>query len=331
MQVGVFSFIFQPLIPFEKALDWIAETGATMVEIGSGGYVAENGKPYCVPADLLKNSGKLKSFRRAVERRGLKISALSCHGNPLHPQKKTAKLHDQDLRDSILLARELGVNNVVTFSGCPGDNDNASYPNWVTCPWPPDFSNLIKWQWNEKVIPYWIAMNEYAARNGGIRIALEPHPGFVVYNCETMLKLRDAAGPLIGCNFDPSHLFWQQIDPIAAVRALKDAIFHVHAKDTIIDSGNTSVNGVLDTKSYADEIHRSWIFRTVGYGHDLKFWRDLVSNLRLIGYDGVLSMEHEDSLMSLREGLLKGVAALQQVILTDPKGQPWFETAKARR
>lgn len=331
MQVGVFSFVFQPLIPFEKALDWIAETGATMVEIGSGGYVAENGKPYCVPGELLKSSPKLKKFRKAVQARGLAISALSCHGNPLHPNQEIAALHDKDLRESILLAAELGVKAVVTFSGCPGDRDDARYPNWVTCPWPPDFSNLVKWQWDTKVIPYWAELNEYANRNGGIQIALEPHPGFVVYNCETALRLRGATGDCIGVNFDPSHLFWQQIDPIAAVRELGSAIFHVHAKDTIIDAQNTSVNGVLDTKSYSDEAHRSWIFRTVGYGHDLKFWRDLVSALRLVGYDGVLSMEHEDSLMSLREGLLKGVAALQQVILSEPKGQPWFETAKARK
>lgn len=331
MQIGVFSFVFQPLIPFEKALDWIAETGATMVEIGSGGYVAENGKPYCVPAELLAAPAKLKKFRRAIEARDLGISALSCHGNPLHPNAEIAALHDRDLRESIQLAEELGVKTVVTFSGCPGDSDAARSPNWVTCPWPPDFSNLVKWQWEAKVIPYWIELNEFAANHGGVQVALEPHPGFVVYNCETMLRLRAAAGPYVGCNFDPSHLFWQQIDPVAAVRELQDAIFHVHAKDSLVDPLNASVNGVLDTKSYADEVHRSWIFRTVGYGHDLKFWKDLVSALRLVGYDGVLSMEHEDSLMSLREGLVKGVAALQQVLLTDPKGQPWFETAKARK
>lgn len=331
MQVGVFSFVFQPIIPFEKALDWIAETGATMIEIGSGGYVAENGTPYCVPHELLDSPAKLKKFRRAVEARHLTISAFSCHGNPLHPNLEVAALHDRDLRDSILLAAELGVKNVVTFAGCPGDSDNARYPNWVTCPWPSDFGKILEWQWNEKVIPYWSELNSYAQENGGVRIALEPHPGFVVYNCETALNLRDAAGEYIGVNFDPSHLFWQQIDPIAAVRVLGDAIFHVHAKDTMIDPHNTSVNGVLDTKPYSDEAHRSWIFRTVGYGHDLKFWRDLVSALRLVGYDGVLSMEHEDSLMSLREGLLKGVAGLQQVILTDPKSQPWFETATSRK
>jgi sugar phosphate isomerase/epimerase len=328
MKVGVFSFVFQDLLSFEGALDWIAEVGATAVEIGSGGYVAEHGRAYCRPRELLEDDGKLEGFRDTVAERGLEISALSCHGNPLHPQQEIAERHRRDLTDSILLAERLGVDSVVTFSGCPGDSDNARYPNWVTCPWPTDFSELLQWQWREKVIPYWQEVAAFAQEHGGVRIALEMHPGFVVYNPETMLRLRKEAGPLIGANFDPSHLFWQGMDPVAAVRVLRDSIFHVHAKDTSIDQINTSVNGVLDTKPYSDEINRSWIFRTVGYGHDLKFWKDLVSALRLVGYDGVLSMEHEDSLMSLREGLQKGVEALRSLVLTDERGKPWFEEAK---
>ena len=329
MQVGVFSFVFQDLLPFEGALQWIAESGATSVEIGSGGYVAELGTPYCTPRELLADASKLAGFRSAIAKHGLEISALSCHGNPLHPQEKVAALHRQDLNDSILLAQELGVRTVITFSGCPGDRDGAFYPNWVTCPWPTDFSRLLEWQWAEKVIPYWQETSRFAEEHGGVQIALEMHPGFVVYNPETMLRLRSEAGPLIGCNFDPSHLFWQGIDPLAAVRALGDSIFHVHAKDTQIDMLNANVNGVLDTKAYSDELNRSWIFRTVGYGHDLKFWKDLVSNLRLVGYDGVLSMEHEDSLMSLSEGLQKGVDALKGLILTDDRGKPWFQETQA--
>lgn len=328
MQVGVFSFVFQEILGYEGALDWIVEAGATAVEIGTGGYVAQLGTPYCRPQELLESDAKLDEFRRACESRGLTISALSCHGNSLHPRREVQEAHDRDLRNTIELAERLGVESVVTFSGCPGDSDNAQYPNWVTCPWPPDFSELLEWQWREKAIPYWQDVARFAEDHGGVKLALEMHPGFLVYNPETMLRLRRETSPLVGVNFDPSHLFWQQIDPVIAVRALRDSIFHVHAKDTIIDPLNTPVNGVLDTKPYSDEINRSWVFRTVGYGHDLKFWKDLVSNLRLVGYDGVLSMEHEDSLMSLREGLLKGVAALRDVLLTDEAGKPWFEAAR---
>ena len=151
------------------------------------------------------------------------------------------------------------------------------------------------------------------------------HPGFCVYNPETLLKLRAAVGDVIGANLDPSHLIWQGIDPVMAIRALEGAIYHVHAKDTKVDKYNTAVNGVLDTKHYGDEIHRSWIFRTVGYGNNEEFWRAFVSNLRLCGYDKVLSIEHEDSLMTIDEGLKKAVEFLDKVMIKEekPTGMRW--------
>lgn len=326
MKVGVFSFVFQDLLSYDDALDWIKDAGADAVEVGAGGYVAELGESYCKPAELLADDAKLAEWKQKADDRGLEISALSVHGNPLHPNEAIANAHRKDFRDAVQVCSKIGVRRIITFSGCPGDSDGSQYPNWVTCPWPPDFLKILDWQWNEKVIPYWEEEVQFCRDHGVDMISLEMHPGFNVYNPETLLRLRDAVGPEIGANFDPSHLFWQNIDPIKAIRELGEAIFHVHAKDTRIDEINTPVNGVLDTKPYADEANRAWIFRTVGYGHNLDFWRDLVSNLRLVGYDYVLSMEHEDSLMSLREGLLKGVGALREVVLTDPKGEPWFES-----
>ena len=212
---------------------------------------------------------------------------------------------------------------VSRFSGCPGDSPTGKRPNWVTCPWPDDFSEIVQWQWEARVIPYWKREAKYAA-DRGIKIGFEMHPGFVVYNSETLLRLREACGRNIGANFDPSHLFWQGMDPIACLRTLRDCIWHVHAKDCIIDAANTAVNGVLDTKHYGDEINRSWIFRTVGYGHGEEFWRNFVSTLRMIGYDGVLSIEHEDSLMSLDEGFTKAVAFLQGILLREKLGGMWW-------
>jgi len=191
----------------------------------------------------------------------------------------------------------------------------------VTCPWPPDYLQILEYQWSKIVLPYWQRTTDFAAKNGIRKIALEMHPGFVVYNPETLLKLRKAAGSLIGANFDPSHLFWQGIDPCAAVRALKGAIWHVHAKDLAIHDWNARRNGVLDTKHYSDEANRSWIFRTVGYGNPRRFWCDFVSTLRMAGYDGTLSIEHEDSLMTTREGLEKGIRFLQSILLLEPKGE----------
>ena len=174
------------------------------------------------------------------------------------------------------------------------------------------------------MIPYWKEINAFAEARG-VRIAIEMHPGFCVYSAEHVLALRDAVGSKnIGANFDPSHLFWQGVDPVFAIRRLGDAIFHFHAKDTVIDPVNATVNGVLDTKSYSDFLNRSWIFRTVGYGHSESTWRDMVSNLRLVGYDGALSIEHEDGLMSQKEGFEKAAHFLKNILIKDDAGYAFW-------
>ena len=264
MKVGVFTVLFGEM-PFEKMLDHVAEVGCEAVEIGVGGYP---GNAHCDPAVLLRDPAAQRRFLRAIEKRGLVISGLSCHGNPVHPQTRIARRFHQAWRNAVRLAEALGVERVITFSGCPGDSDEAKWPNWVTCAWPPDFPAILKWQWEEKLIPYWTKEVAYAAKHGIHKICFEMHPGFCVFNPEGLLRLRAACGEAIGANFDPSHLFWQGIDPIAAIRELGPAIYHVHAKDVKIDAINTARNGVLDTKSYLRESERSWIFRTVGWGHD---------------------------------------------------------------
>ncbi len=300
----------------EEALDILTSLGVHTVELGAGGFP---GKAHCDPAALLADAAKYKQFQKTLKKYQVQVCALAVHGNALHPDKKIASSFDQDFRNGVLLAEKMGVDTVITFSGCPGDSEKSLYPNWVTCPWPKDFLKILDWQWNEKLIPYWREAGEYAKKHGVTRIAFEMHPGFCVYNPETLLRLREAVGDVIGANFDPSHLIWQGIDPAAAIRALQGAIYHVHAKDTKIDIYNTAVNGVLDTKHYSDVLHRAWVFRTVGYGNGEGYWRDLVSNLQLCGYDRVLSIEHEDSLMSVDEGLRKAVAFLKDIIIEEPK------------
>jgi len=226
-------------------------------------------------------------------------------------------------RKTVLLAEKLEVPMVVDFSGCPGDSREAKAPNWVTCPWPPDYLEVLKWQWEEIVAPYWRAHGKFAAEHG-VKIAIEMHPGFVVYNPETLLRLREIAGPSVGANLDPSHLFWQGIDPIAAIRVLGDAIFYVHAKDTQIYAQNLPRTGVLDTKAYTDERNRAWIFRTCGYGHGEEWWREFISTLRMFGYNEVLSIEHEDSLLSAGEGLMKAAAFLNGIVLREPTAAAWW-------
>lgn len=318
MKLGVLTVVLG-----DKNLDevcaFLSNKGVQTVEIGCGGYP---GTAHCNPKELLDNEEKLEEFLNTIKKYNLEISAISCHCNPIHPNKNIANKMDQELTDAILLCEQLGVEVLNTFSGCPGDSETSQKPNWVTCPWPEDFSEILEYQWNDVLIPYWKKKVEFAKMHGVNKIALEMHPGFNVYNTKTLLRLREAVGPEIGANFDPSHLIWQGMDPVICIRELgkNNAIFHFHAKDTKIDKYNTALNGVLDTTHYGDEINRSWVFRAVGYGNGYEFWKEIVSELRLAGYDNALSIEHEDSLMSGNEGLTKAIEFLKEVLIFEDKG-----------
>ena len=322
MKLGVLTNLYGSL-SLEETLTKLEKLGVEAVEIGCGGYP---GKDHCDPKVLLADEKALSEFKDTVARHGMEIACLSCHGNPVHPDPAIAKSYDDDFHDAVLLAEKLGIDTIVTFSGCPGGCKEDKTPNWATCAWPHDFTAVLDYQWNEVLIPYWKKTAAFAKSHGVTKIAFEMHPGFCVYNPETLLRLRAEVGDVIGANFDPSHLIWQGIEPVAAIRALEGAIYHFHAKDTKIDKYNTAKFGVLDTKSYADEIHRSWIFRSVGYGNGLDYWREIISNPRLVGYDKVMSIEHEDSLMSADEGLSKAVAFLKESLIREPSptGMHWL-------
>ena len=318
MKLGLFDPIYGTL-PLEDMLDRLIGLGLDAVEFGCGNYPGDR---HCRPAELLADDAALARFRKEVESRGLSISALSCHGNPLHPDAARATRDDAVLRDTVRLAARLGVGVVNVFSGNPGDGPRATQPNWVTCSWPPEYAAILRWQWEEVVMPYWRDAGAFA-NDHGIRLAFEMHPGFVVYNPRTLMRLRDEVGPVIGANMDPSHLFWQGIDPLLAIRELGDAIFHVDAKDTVIDPHRVALNGVLDIPGSGALIDRPWFFRSVGDGHDLLFWKQFVGALRLAGYDHVISIEHEDPLASADEGILRAIATLRAAILTEPATAAW--------
>ena len=315
MKLGVLTNLFGKM-SLEEALTKFEALGIEAAEIGCGGYP---GKAHCDPKVLLNDQKALDEFKATLARHHIELSNLSAHGNPVHPDKKIAKAFHDDFIDAVLLAEKLGVDTVVTFSGCPGGSPEDKTPNWATCAWPEDFRAVLKYQWDEVLIPYWKKTAEFARNHGVTKIAFEMHPGFCVYNPETMLRIREAVGETLGANFDPSHLIWQGIDPVAAIRALEGAIYHFHAKDTKLDKYNVAKFGVLDTKRYQDEAHRSWIFRSVGYGNGMDYWRDIISALRLVGYDKVMSIEHEDSLMTPEEGLRHAVEFLKESIIKAPK------------
>lgn len=319
MKLGVLTALFADR-PLDKVIAYAKQLGLDCLEIGTGNYP---GNPHCPIDELLASASALNTWKRKFDDAGLAISALSCHGNALHPDSAFAKASGDTLKKTIRLAEKLGVNTVIDFSGCPGDSDKARYPNWVTCPWPPDFLSILEWQWEKKAIPFWSKMAAFA-KDRGINIAFEMHPGFIVYNPETMLRLRNACGNNLGANFDPSHLFWQGMDPIACVRELRGCIFHVHGKDTALAQYNIARNGVLDTKNYGNIPDRSWVFRTIGYGHGIEWWARFISELRTYGYDGAVSIEHEDGLMGINEGFEKAVAVLKQALMKEKMPKMWW-------
>jgi len=319
MRIGVFTALFQNL-PFEEALDRAVAAGVSAVEIGTGGYPGDS---HCPLDELLESESRREEYMESVTSRGLIISGFSCHNNPIHPDEETARRADEVFRKSVRLASLLEVPVVNTFSGLPAGAPSDTRPNWVTCPWPPHFLEILDYQWNEVAIPYWKQAGNFA-QDHGIKVAFEMHPGMLVYNVDTMLRMHDAAGPAIGCNFDPSHLFWNGVDPVAAIRKLGDVIYHVHGKDVYVDPLNVSVNGCNDNKPYGQIADRSWTFRTIGYGHSVKVWKDIMSAFRLIGYDYVVSIEHEDALMSIDEGLARAVEALKAVTIFEQPGEMFW-------
>ncbi len=319
MKLGVMGALFGRMT-LDKALDYCQKVGLDAIELPCGAYP---GDPWGLMG-LHKNKAGLNELKKKVADRGLTVMGIASHGNPVHPDKKIAREHFEAHRNGVMLAAEFDT-CVINFSGCPGGSKADKTPNFVTCPWPNEFTQAAKYQWDEVLIPFWSKENDFAARQG-VKIAFEAHPGMTVHNPEDIVRLRSAAGKNLGANLDPSHFFWQGICPVEAARFLGEnkCIFHVHAKDTAIDPRNSRITGNLDIKSYGDVKNRSWVFRTVGYGHGDEFWKPFVSMLRLQGYDGVLSIEHEDSLMSVSEGFEKAVSYLKSVMLSQPTGQAWW-------
>lgn len=320
MQLSVMSPVLSQM-NLDEALGYLHSLGVDSLELGAGGYP---GKAHMDAEDYLAHPEKIEALKALLEKHEMKLSAIACHGNPVHPNKEVAEKFHREFVAAMKVAVALGVDTIIGFSGCPGDCDNSENPNWVTCAWPPEYLDILDYQWNKVLIPYWKETAKLAAEIGIKKIAFEMHPGFCVYNPATLLKLRAAVGDIIGANVDPSHLFWQGMDPCEAIKTLKGAIYHFHAKDTKIDDANTAKNGVLDTGSYGDVLGRSWIFRTVGYGHGKDVWNNIISTLKAVGYDGAISIEHEDALMSPKEGLEKAISLLKDAIIYETPGQMWW-------
>jgi sugar phosphate isomerase/epimerase len=307
MQLGLYTDSVAQL-SFEAALDLAVRVGAPAIEIATGG---QSSAPHLRITELLADAAARRRFAAALADRGLRIGALNCSAWPLHPLRGPG---DAELiRDTMRLAGELGVDKIVTMSGSPGDGQGASTINWIWYPWPSDAVALLDRQWAE-AIPLWRDLAALAEQHGVRRIAFELHPLHLVYNVPTLLRMREAVGSVIGANVDPSHLFWQQMDPIAVIGALGAAVHHVHLKDTQVIPEQVALAGVLDQRPFDDPANRAWIFRTVGAAHGPEFWTAFLAALRAAGYDDMLSIENEDVTRSAVEGVEEAAAFMLPLI-----------------
>ncbi|WP_305971607.1 MULTISPECIES: sugar phosphate isomerase/epimerase [unclassified Mameliella] len=296
----------------QEVLQNAQRMGVQGIEVNTCGWSTA---PHFDLKAMLGDAQAQKDFRARFKDHGLEIISLNANGNPLHP---TDPVQAEGLRDTIRVAGQMGIKTVCTMSGLPAGSASDTMPNWVVSSWPPETQDILKYQWEEKLIPFWTEIAALARDNGVERIALELHGNQCVYNVPSLWKLRDAVGPVIGANLDPSHLFWMGADPLVAAEALGEAIYHVHAKDTMLNAPVQATTSLLENGSLMDIPARSWSYITLGFGHGEEWWRQFCYRLKMAGYDGWLSIEHEDVLLNSLEGLEKSVTLLQNVMPSAP-------------
>ncbi|HTM89543.1 MAG TPA: sugar phosphate isomerase/epimerase [Terriglobales bacterium] len=310
--IGVFDPVYNHL-SLEQMLEKMSALQLEAVEIGTGGYP---GASHCPVQELLADPAKARAWKKKFEDRNIRVGALSCHGNPVHPDAKIAARDAQIFRNTVLLAERLEVPVIVGFSGCPGGSPTDTMPNWATYRWPPEYAQILDWQWKERVIPYWKEAAKFSREHGIRKLAFEMHPGFCVYNPKTLMRLREAVGEEIGANCDLSHLFWQQCDPVEVIRFLgkQGAIYHAHMKDTVLFKDNIAKYGVLNFAFEPKDIpSASAIFRAVGYGHGANLWKDVMRTYMEVGYEGMLSIENEDPILPGEVGVERAAYVLKNV------------------
>jgi sugar phosphate isomerase/epimerase len=312
MKIGLVSDSLAHL-PFEQMLDTAAALGIQGIELNTSNW--SNGV-HCDLAGLLASESKRRALLDAVTSRGLELYALNANGNQLHPTDGARQ--SKNLYDTVTLAGLLGVATVVCMSGLPAGAPGDVTPNWIVCSWPPDTQETLRWQWEERLIPYWTRFAEHVARTGVERIAIEVHGQQLVYNARSLMRLRDEIGPIVGANFDPSHTMWMGGDPLRSVDHLGAAIHHVHAKDTYLNPEVLAIASRLENGPLDDIAARSWWHVTLGYGHPEQWWREFCYRLRMAGYDGWLSIEHEDVVIGRVEGVRRAVELLQRCAPVDP-------------
>lgn len=294
---------------FQELLKTCQALGIEQIELGCGNW---SSAPHIDLDGLLESETKRDEMKGMLADCGISISAFNCSGNPLAPGE-WGEREREVTRKTFRLSKYFGLDTVVMMSGLPAGGPEDKLPNWVVTSWPPETQAILHYQWNEVAVPYWRETVKQANACGVSHLALEPHGCQLVHDVENFCRLREACGGdrTIGFNLDPSHLFWMGADPIAVARVLGDAVYHVHVKDVRIEQP-AAVNTLLDGKGVLEFAKRSWNFAIPGYGHDERWWREFLVTLKMVGYDGVLSIEHEDYTMGTLEALQKSVRLLRE-------------------
>jgi predicted dehydrogenase len=262
------------------------------------------------------------------EQAGITLTGLNVNGNPLNPDHEVGPKHKHDLRQAITLAGLLGVGRIVAMSGLPAAHPGGRAASWVVNPWDSQFLDTLDYQWRDVVIPFWTDI-EARARDAGVKVCIEMHPHNAVFNPGTMERLATEINAThVGAEMDPSHLFWQGIDPVAAIEKLGDLVYHAAAKDTRINEQYCRVYGVLDDRFErvpAEEnpvniggrntLNRwpadaSWQFVAVGRGHDQDFWVRFLTALNAVDPGMAVNIEHEDAELGQLEGLCQAAGNL---------------------
>jgi sugar phosphate isomerase/epimerase len=301
VRIGVVTECFGER-PLDDVLAWLGEAApaVTDLELASGGYPPT---PHCDRALLLGDPGVRARWFRGIEERGFRLAALNAWGNPLHPDADIARAHDRDLRETILLAAELGVDRVLALAGCPGD----VRPRFAAGGWLPYLEGEHERQWHEAGAAYWSDISDFARHeHPDVLICIELHPGTLVYNAETFGEL-GACGENLAANIDPSHFFWMQMDPFAVVENLS-RIGYAHLKDVVFDPRKLALNGLLDHR-WPDPVASPWRFATLGHGHAAAWWRDFLDALASRGV-ATAAIEHEDPLVAPEQGVAEAATML---------------------
>jgi sugar phosphate isomerase/epimerase len=308
-------------LPLTEVLKLARRLHVVAVEIPTGNW---SEAPH-VDLELLHGSPAARDeLAGQVATHDLRISAFNANGNQLHPTDGPRQ--DKVLRDTIDVASAMGVPTVVCMSGLPGARGDLT-PNWVTSSWPPENLAVLDYQWNEVAIPYWRELADFA-RDRGVRLAIEACFSQLVHNVSGLQRLVEAAGAdVVGANLDPSHLMGMGADIPSVIRALGASIYHVHAKDLRVNGPVASRDGLLDVAPMAEAGSRAWNYVTMGLGQPRgeTFWADFCYELRSVGYDGVLSIEHEDVLLNSVEGVTRATELLRRVM---PSAAPDWSPAK---